>query len=349
MSSHTVNPEMLTLARESRGLTQTVLAKKSGITQYNISRYEGGLIPIPEVALKRLSEVLKHSLSFFYQQDRRHATDLFYRKRKALPVAHLRKIEAEMNILRMHVEQLLRNVEIDVLNSFDCATLYDWDVSPKDLASRLRLRWGAPMGPVPDLVQLLESAGGIVIPLNFETPKIDAISLRGNYFPLFFVNMQVPGDRMRFTLAHEIGHVLMHAIPGPDDEAEANQFASAFLLPEEAVLADLRPPINIRQLAQLKAKWKVSMQAMIMRASDLRVITEKERQRLFMRMSQLGYRKREPVPIAPEQPRLLGKLLDFHQEDLHYSVDELCKTLNIWDDREFNRLYYPERLRFRIA
>jgi len=347
--SKQINNEMITLARESRGLTQGALAKASGVTQSNISRYESGLVAVPEEMLNRLSTALRYPIAFFQQEDQRRPSDLFYRKRKGLASGLLRKTEARMNIVRMHFERLLRNVDLEVGNTFDCGDPHDINVSPVELATRFRYVWGVPMGPVNNLVALIEAAGGIVVPFPFETPRIDAVSIRGDYNPIFFVNMRVPGDRLRFTLAHELGHVLMHQIPGPEDEQEANAFASAFLLPEDALRPDIRPPVTIRTLAALKAKWLVSMQALVMRARDISRISESAKKRLFIRMSQLGYRKKEPVPIPPEQPMLYRRLIDFHLSELQFSPDELCGLLNLIDERELNYYYYPEKLRLRIV
>lgn len=94
---------------------------------------------------------------------------------------------------------------------------------PRDIARMTRAHWGMPRGPVNDLVQTLEAAGIIVVMMDFETSRVDAI---GRWIPglppIFCVNQNIPKDRLRFTLAHELGHMIMHDAASPEMEDEAN-------------------------------------------------------------------------------------------------------------------------------
>ena len=104
--------------------------------------------------------------------------------------------------------------------------------------------WLLPSGPIPNMVDLLKSNGGIVIPCDFGTDLIDAMSQRIDGLPvLFFVNVHAPADRLRHTLAHELGHMLLHTIAVKSDEEmenEADAFAGAFLLPAAEIKSQLR-------------------------------------------------------------------------------------------------------------
>ena len=151
---------------------------------------------------------------------------------------------------------------------------------------------------------------GIVIPFDFETNSIDAVShWPPGVPPLFFVNKFIPTDRMRFTLCHELGHIIMHQkTPNPEIERQANEFASELLMPER----DIRPylvDISIDKLASLKPYWKVSMSALLKRSVDLNVITQRHGRTLWMQISQAGYKVREPIELdlPNESPTLLKK------------------------------------------
>ena len=145
-----------------------------------------------------------------------------------------------------------------------------------DIARQVREMWLLPNGPIPNMVDLLESNGGIVIPCDFGTDLIDAISQRVDGLPvLFFVNVNAPADRLRHTLAHELAHMLLHTIAVKSDEEmedEADAFAGAFLLPAAEIRPQLRR-FDLRQLANLKLYWKVSMAALAVRADRLKLIT----------------------------------------------------------------------------
>ena len=100
-----------------------------------------------------------------------------------------------------------------------------------------------PRGPIANMAGLIEENGGIIIPCDFERDLIDAMSQRIDGMPvLFFVNMNSPADRVRHTLAHELGHMVLHTINLKDDEEmedEADHFAGAFLLPADEIKVHL--------------------------------------------------------------------------------------------------------------
>ena len=146
----------------------------------------------------------------------------------------------------------------------------------EEIARSVREGWMLPTGPVPSMVDLLEENGGIVIPCNFGTDLIDVISQRIDGLPvLFFVNVCISADRIRYTLAHELAHLVLHTTTFKADdemEREADHFAGAFLLPADEIRPQLRL-FDLRQLANMKSYWKVSMAAIAVRAERLNLIT----------------------------------------------------------------------------
>ena len=192
--------------------------------------------------------------------------------------------------------------------------------------------------------ELLENNGGIVIPCDFGSDLIDAMSQRIDGFPvLFFVNVYAPADRLRHTLAHELGHMVLHTTTMKSDEEmedEADSFAGAFLLPADEIRPQLRR-FDLRQLANLKLYWKVSMAAIAVRADRLKLITPYQSKMFWMEMSSLGYRKREPNEPLPETPSLLRHMIAFHVKKLGYSVSDLAKLLHL-KASEFQDMYRSE-------
>jgi Zn-dependent peptidase ImmA (M78 family) len=157
---------------------------------------------------------------------------------------------------------------------------------------------------------------------------------------MFFVNRNIPGDRLRFTLAHELGHLLMHGIPSPTMEDEADRFASEFLMPAE----DIKPALSqfsLAKAASLKPYWKVSMWALIRRARDLATISENQYRYLCMAMSATGYKTREPteLQIPVEEPRVYRELIDVHLKRLKFTLQDLAKLI----------VAKPEELKRRFA
>jgi Zn-dependent peptidase ImmA (M78 family)/DNA-binding XRE family transcriptional regulator len=338
-----INHEMVVLARESRGLTQKELAKRLNITQGALSRIEGGLLGIDDSTFKRMSTVLSYPSSFFVQKRPIFGVGLveaFHRKRQGISIRTMDKVYSLIDIRTNEISRILRGVDIGEVD-FPCFNLDDYDGSAAEIARLVRAKWRMPHGPVSHVTSIIERARGIIIPFNFETNRIDAIShWPPGLPPLFFVNKYVPADRMRFTLCHELGHIIMHQkLPTPDAEKEANTFAAEFLMPERDVRSYLTD-LSIEKLASLKPYWKVAMSALLKRAVDLNIISVRHGRTLWMQMSKAGYKLREPMEldVPPEQPSLLKEVIGVYIGDMDYDASELAKMLNLFED-ELHRIY----------
>ena len=176
---------------------------------------------------------------------------------------------------------------------------------------------------------------------RFNTALLDGISFRGEGLPpLFFMNRDVPGERFRFSLAHELGHMVLHGVPGDDEEMEheADRFAAAFLMPA----AEIRPYLTTPKLsafARVKAFWKVSIKALIKRAHDLKLITDNQYRWLNVQYSK-AFKAGEPVPIELEKPSRLRMMVEYHLTNLGYSITDLARLLSVHAD-DLERVYMP--------
>ena len=329
MSIRHFNPVMVTLARESRGWTQKQLADAIGQSQANICKYELGRVVPNDRDLGLIAHALEYSFSLFSQPDPVYtlgSSIIFHRRRVKIPMGTQRRITAEVNLRHMQINRLLRSVDHE--HTFPSISPESEGDNPERVAKRVRELWHVGRGPIPDLTRIIEGAGGIVELVDFGSHLIDGAHLWVNGMPpVFFMNRTVPGDRLRFSLAHEVGHAIMHHSSALDDvEEQANLFASEFLMPRAVIRADLKG-INLQQAARLKKVWKVSMQALIMRAAQLREIGESTKRRLFSHLGARGYRMNEPWPIPIEEPRKLSKLMSFHKKVLELSEEALLQDI----------------------
>ena len=196
---------------------------------------------------------------------------------------------------------------------------------PEEIARALRMYWNVPQGPVENLTNLLEDNGIIINFINVDDDKFDGYSYTDNNLHVIVINASLPGDRLRYTLAHELGHSIMRNEYLPYKEAEdtANAFASEFLMPEHIIKPSLRN-INYEKAYYLKSYWKVSIASLFRRAKDLGVINKNRYVALNCYMSQLGYRKTEPNPIMKEYPSLFKEILLSYQEDDNYTFEEIA-------------------------
>lgn len=342
---------MLVLARDVRGLTQPDVAALMSVAQGTLSKYENGINEPPDEFSEAAGHALKFPPSFFYQPDMPYGFPPFhYRKRKKLSAKALGRIVAEMNIRRMHIRKMLPSYplqtnrfipEID-RDEYGAARKGRLDI--EDVARTVRENWMVRSGPIENMMALLEDNGGIVVPCDFGTDLLDAMSQRIDGMPvLFFVNTHSPSDRLRHTLAHELAHMVLHTIALQDDaamEEEADEFAGAFLLPADEVRHHLRK-FDLRHLANMKGYWKVSMASIAVRAQRLNLITPYQSRTFWIEMSRLGYRKREPNEPLPERPSFLEKMVRHFVRTLGYTREDMAKFLDLLPS-EFDKMYGVE-------
>jgi Zn-dependent peptidase ImmA (M78 family)/DNA-binding XRE family transcriptional regulator len=335
------NPEMLKLAREVREFTQADLAKNAEVTQALVSKIENGLINNPsDDVIQHLAEAVRFPSGFFYQKFRVLGLPHFhYRKRAKLGSKVLTHIGAIINIRFQHISKLLRSYERPVEKPIPQYDLDETGLSPEKVADRLRGYWMISRGPISNLVELIEAAGGIVVLCRFGTNHLDGISFRSEGLPpLFFMNRDVPGDRFRFSLAHELGHMIMHSIPADDDkmEDEAHRFAASFLMPS----AEIKPYLTVPKLSafnRVKAYWKVSIKSLIKRAHDLSLITDNQYRWLNVQYTK-AFRTGEPVHIELEKPSALRGMVQYHLYELRYTIHELAEFLSV-NKEDLERAY----------
>lgn len=340
-----LNASMLILARESRGFSQSALSRKLGVSQGTLSKVENGRARAPDGFLERVSEVLHYPASFFSQEhDIRSLPISFYRKRVRVGVRTLRAIQARINIMRFHAMKLTLSVDVPDMN---VPFVDPREIPPEQAAMESRLSWRLPPGPIEYLLRTLEDAGILIAKCDFGTRQVDAISVyepQDPLPPMIFFNEMLPGDRLRYSIAHELGHIVLHhhrMWPQEDMEEEADRFAHEFLMPA----TDIRPHLrirNLRDVVQLKPYWGVSIQSLIMRAAELGKIPETRKRYLFAMLSKRGYRTKEPFAIDPEEPSLISELVQCHLEDLDYSERDLSDLLALGMD-EFRSLYLATR------
>lgn len=329
-----VNPTMITLAREAQGMTQTELARRLKAPQSKVSKIEGGLIGVTPDTLAALSHILKFPEKFFYQTFEVYPAGIhlyLYRKHKTLHAKDLSRIVAWMNLYRSHVKKLLTSAEID----YKPVPQYDIDEfgSVRAIARAVRHHVGLPSGPVQNMTAVLEDMGVVVIPYDPGTRLFAGASMlseKPNY--VVVANSTMPGDRWRWTLAHELGHMVMHRIPTAKMEDEANEFAAEFLMPVRDIAPYFSEPRfpSIDQLAVLKQVYKVSMLAVLVHAKKSGRISEDQYRTCITRMGKAGITRLQEPPelnVPLEEPTLLTEIVDFHAKELGYTAEQLSDLL----------------------
>ncbi|MFP5472402.1 MAG: ImmA/IrrE family metallo-endopeptidase [Gammaproteobacteria bacterium] len=250
-------------------------------------------------------------------------------------------VTAEMNVRLFHIRKLLEGVDYQPVANVPSLDVEQYG-KPERIAALVRAHWGVPNGPIKNLTRLMERAGIIVGQSDFGGASISGVTFKAPGNPaLVVVSSTAPADRMRFTLAHELGHLVMHRFPTPDMETEANTFASAFLMPERDILpAFAGRQVTLELLAGLKLEWRVAMQALLMRARGLDIVTANQNRYLWQQISARGWRLREPpeTDFPREVPSVMTKLISSHLDQLGYSFDDLLR-MNRETESDFVNLY----------
>lgn len=327
------NNDLLRIARQARGWSQAELSHQSGVSQANLSKLENGLIGATDDVIDGVSAALRFPREFFFQNDRIIGLPMSvqYRKRASVGQKAIERLEAELNIRILHLRRLLGAAELEPELSLPRMDVDEFGGDPENISGLVRRTWLVPSGPIRDLTSLVERAGCIVVHCDFAGLKVDAFTVQiSDMPPCIFINRNQPADRQRFSLAHELGHVVMHRVPSPTMEDEANAFAAAMLMPARDMRSQLSGRLTLQRLAALKPAWRVSMAALLVRAKTVGAITANQSQYLWRQMSAMGYKLAEPpeLEFPAEAPSVLPEIIRLHLEDLGYDVSELAFALH---------------------
>lgn len=311
--------ERLKRARLGAGLSMDALSAKMDhfLAKQAISKYETGKNSPSPQALVRLAHALGVKTSYFLQEPKVQVEFIAYRKHSRLP-------RAEAERLRVQITDRLENY-------FGLAALFPSSHGKRQtaagmptprpaksvehsekIAKQLRQEWQIGMDPIENLVETLESHAMAVLALHADA-RFDCISAWATVLgdekrkiPVLVTSANTPGDRQRFSLAHELGHLVIKQKSTKKDEDTAHRFAAAFLVPDEAAYKELgqsRSRIEFDELLLLKHKYGMSMQAWLRRAKDLGIISYSWYKNTLVTFRKHGWHRHEPGnPITAEQP-----------------------------------------------
>lgn len=336
-----VNPKMITTARESRGISISELADLIHVNKSTASRWENDQSEVSSEVISILSKRLNYPESFFYQNGDLLPKSLSYRKRDVVAAKLLSKIEATINISRLNLEQLLIATNYDHHIKLPVLDLDKYG-SPQACAKQLRKLWKIKAGAIDNLAEIIEAQNIFLLSLDFGTERVDGRFIMAlDKYPVIITNKSLTGDRQRFTLAYQLGHIVMH-LNNPDYNRdlshEANLFAAEFLMPEKDITDDLKE-LDFDDLGELKKKWKVSMQSIVYRANDLQIITDNQKRYLIQQFHQQEIIRHEPkqFEVNNEPYKLLRDLLTTYRTKQKLSIAKMASFLHLEQEDFLNR------------
>lgn len=303
--------ERLLRARKAAGFSLRALADLVGVSQTTINKYEKEELTPSSGQLLRLSDVLGVNVEYFLRSTNLQLEGVEYRKRSTTPKKLLDKITVDVTDQAERWIELLELYPTPPISRFTLpdglpAKLTSYE-QIENVAEIIRNKWDLGSNPIPDLIDTLESHGVMVIITEIDSEtKFDGLAATMHGMPIIVVGKEWPGDRQRFTLAHELGHLILQEklVNEMDEEKACNHFAGAFLLPKQEVINQLgahRNAIEARELYMLKHEFGISMFAALFRAKQAGIISEGISKKYFFEFSKRGWRTLEPGrPYPPE-------------------------------------------------
>ncbi|MHB1341882.1 MAG: helix-turn-helix domain-containing protein [Coriobacteriia bacterium] len=348
--------------RLARGLTLDDLAERMQglVTKQALSKYERGKsFPRPRVLLA-LARALNVKGMELIAEPVYQISCLRYRTRAPLPPRTEERVQATLKVSlerRLKLEDRIsprRELRLAVdqrVASFD-------DVEAQ--AARVRRDWDLGLEAICSLSEVMESNGVHIFEFPGEV-DFDALAAiaRDEDGALRAIgiaeNPDADGDRQRFNLAHELGHVVLDPEDGLDPETAANRFAGAMLAPAQLVWEEVgehRSDVSWDELLLLKKRWGMSAQAILHRLRDLDVISQAHYEWWWREIVAMGFKVREPVRLEREvstwEQRRLARAeaegLLSHEEAATYApVRPASKAHDRLDRRALMKLPIDER------
>lgn len=306
-----MNGERLRHAREINRLTQSELAKCIGSRQGTIAMIEKGAREPSEEMLGKIATATGFSVEFFMEDFGFEFPlgSLLYRKYSALSSpdkARCHRIAQECFSLASRMAPRLKAFPVRLPSVSDN--------DPESAAQLVRSALGSEArSPIPHVIRKLERCGVWIFAIPEEIEKLDAFSTWVGDRPVIVLCDGRPGDRQRWNVSHELGHLMMHQFfrgTSHDLEGEADLFAAELLTPREAILDEITRPVTLSALAELKPRWGVSMRSLMRRARELGVITDRQYKYLNVQAAKNWGNKSEPVSLPTEKPRALRKMAE---------------------------------------
>lgn len=341
----TFAPERLIQVLAARRLSQVQLANMVGVSPPTVSKWRAGQQAPTNEVLDRLANVVNIEAEWFTRPLSQSCTKPLFRSNASAHVAARSMLEARLAWAIEITEKLEEYVDYPLVNLPARQFLNPEEITAEDIeqaASECRDLWRLGRAAVPDLALAVESAGIILVREETGIPQIEGLSAWSGSHDRPFILLSADKDngfRSRFDLAHELGHLILHKhIPRATErdqyklmEAQAHQFAGAFLLPLETFVNEIRTPVLLDSLLLDKQRWGVSVAAIIMRLVALGMIDEEEKIALFKRRSARWGAKSEPYDDsrAPEKPRLLKRTIEMLVNEGVMTLDSIPRYIGL--------------------
>ncbi len=289
-------------ARIMAGLSMQELSDlvDNQISKQSISKYEKGMMKPDSQLLIRFSKALNVKPEYFFRPFEIELEKIDFRKKSTLSKKEIESINAKSkDFLERYIEieehlginqkfeNPIQDIKINSVEDIERAVL------------ELRQVWKLGLNPLSNIFEMLENKGFKIFEVE-ASKKFDGLSsIVGNSIPLLVVNQISDILRRRFTILHELGHVLLQLpkeCQNKEIEHYCNYFAGSFLIPKQVLIAELgvkRNTVMLEELIEIKEYYGISLQAIVYRAKELNIISEQSAKRFWRFIKSTPERQQE--------------------------------------------------------
>lgn len=334
-----IEPSRLALARRRRGWSRPELANRSGVPSRTIAAWEAGERKPTRDTFRPVARALEFSIDFFMGPpvERLNPNGVSFRAVTKMTASQRESAIGSAEMALMLTDWLRSTFDLPRPDVPDLATM-----APEAAAIEVRTAWGLGSRSIGNLVHLLEARGVRVWSLAEENLSMDALSFWRNGEPFVFLNTMKSAERSRFDAAHEMGHLVLHRhgqALGRRAEIEANEFASAFLMPRDSIMVHAPRVPDLNAIIEAKAWWGVSPGALVHRMGRLGLLSEWHTATFWKQIQKLGYRTAEPNPMPREHSQVWQQVLAWMREN-GMSRGDLATALGHWPLGELRSLIF---------
>jgi Zn-dependent peptidase ImmA (M78 family)/DNA-binding XRE family transcriptional regulator len=313
----------LKLARDGAGLSLRGLADRldNAVSAQAIGKYERDEMMPGSKILIALSRELNVPVSYLVGSSKINLEGVEFRRNKITSKKEEHQVEAAvLNHLDRYLElEEILQVASTVWESPRGAPFQVHGLQDAEIATMtMRHHWDLGANPIPAFAEYLEERGikvmALELPASVSGLTCRVVSEMGHRVPVIVVNANDTGERQRFTLAHELGHMVIEVDGAVDEEKAAHWFAGALLMPRDMLLSEVgrnRSSLGLGELFALKELFGVSVQAITYRCKDLDIVNGSTFRTLFETFKAKGWRTPpfpEPMPIPQETPKRFRRL-----------------------------------------
>ncbi len=340
----TLEPSRITLARLRAGISKAQLAERLDATPRTVTNYETHGAPDRMAGALALAIGCKPAFLSLPPTEPLEEDRVFFRARRRSSAAQKHAATSAGRVGVELYEFLTSHFELPRLSVPDLSLL-----GPLQAAQQLRAEWGLGIDPLPNSVRLAEAHGVRVLSLPAGAEEVDAFSLWEGGLPYVFLSTMKTAERSRFDLAHELGHLVLHAgldastVSERNAEKEADQFASEFLMPRVLLRSSVGREPSVDSLLRLKAHLGVSAMALAYAFHKAGMYTDWSYRQTCVDLTRRGYRYGEPEGMVRETSKVFGFVLPALRRSKGWGVEDIARSMGV-SNSELHGLTFGQAL-----